>query len=239
MCAVPAQRFDNELLDGPIDDWRELRTNLQEMALANRLTLSNRSVLRRIEQIVDVLPPDEPVTILDIATGAGGLPRAIERWARRKRRRIVLIASDVAREVVGVARGMLDGSAIKMVRHDALQMPFADRSIDIVTCAFSLHHFAREGVVTLLREMARVARRGAIVSDLRRSYGGYWGARLLALGPWSRLSRHDGPLSVLRAYTADEAQALIEAAGIPARARPEPASRLMLAWETRTLPVAA
>ncbi len=103
-----------------------------------------------------------------------------------------------------------------------------DQSIDIVTCTFALHHFDQAGAARLLREMARVARLGVIVTDLRRSYGGYWGARLLALGPVNRLSRHDGPLSVLRAYTVAEAQALVETAGVPARVRAEPAFRLTL-----------
>jgi len=46
------------------------------------------------------------------------------------------------------------------------------------------------------------------------------GARLLALGPWHAMARHDGPLSVLRAYTLAEVRALTTAAGL-ARARVE------------------
>ncbi len=235
MGRVPDQRFDSELLDGPLDDPEELRVNLRDMALANRLLLSNRSVLRRIASWLSGLPVHETPTVLDVATGSGGLARAVAHWARSRGRRMRLVASDIDPMVMRIASRTLPMEDASLVRHDALRMPFADQSIEIVTCAFSLHHFGRDAATRLLREMARVARLGVVVSDLRRSYIGYWGARLLALGPVSPLSRHDGPLSVLRAYTPLEAQGLIEAAGLPGRALAEPIFRVALTVDTRTL----
>ena len=231
MRRVPAQRFDSELLDGPIGDVEELRANLQEIALANRLLLSNRAVLRRLEQWIECDTVRSPVTILDVATGGGGLPRAIVAWARRRGDSIRLVASDIAPGIMAVARQVLEPLDVNLVQHNALQMPFTDASIDIVTCAFSLHHFSRDAAIVLLREMARVARLGVIVTDLRRSYGSYWGARLLALGPINRLSRHDGPLSVLRAYTPAEARVLVDEAGIQGHVYAEPAFRLAMTLE--------
>jgi hypothetical protein len=70
-----------------------------------------------------------------------------------------------------------------------------------------------------VRELARVARIGVLVSDLRRTYPAYWSAHLLALGPVSPLSRHDGPLSVLRAYTPHEVMAIMKRAGVAAQVR--------------------
>lgn len=235
---VPAQRFERELLDGRIDDRQALRRNLQDMALANRLTLSNRSVLRRIDGWLGALPGHGPATILDVATGAGALPVAIRRWAGTRGYQVKLVASDGDRAVVGIARQMLRPWDAELVQHDALHMPFADNSVDIVTCVFSLHHFVADAAVRLLREMARVARVGVVVSDLRRTYGGYWGARLLALAPVSPLSRHDGPLSALRAYTVAEAQQLVEAAGINSGCVfAEPAFRLLVIMD-KTDPLA-
>jgi hypothetical protein len=54
--------------------------------------------------------------------------------------------------------------------------------------------------------MARVSRDLVLVSDLERSLPNYLGARLLALTLWraNRITRHDGPLSVLRSFTAGE-----------------------------------
>ena len=63
--------------------------------------------------------------------------------------------------------------------------------------------------------MRRVARRGVIVNDLVRGWFGYLGAwlltRVLSDNP---LTRHDGPLSVRRAYTPVEMARLAERAGL-------------------------
>ena len=84
-----------------------------------------------------------------------------------------------------------------------------------------------------LRDSARSM--DVLVADLERSRLGYAGTWL-----WSRacttnpLTRHDGPLSILRAYTAAELRALAAAAGLPhARVYREPFFRLALVaeWE--------
>ena len=96
---------------------------------------------------------------------------------------------------------------------DALALPFADHSVDIVTCSQVLHHFADPEAILLLRELDRVARRLVVVADLRRSWGavvGIW-ASSFALG-FHPVSRQDGVLSVLRGYRRGELSALVAAA---------------------------
>jgi hypothetical protein len=83
----------------------------------------------------------------------------------------------------------------------------------------------------LLCEMARVARIGVIVTDLRRSHAAYWGARLLALGITNRLTRHDGPLSVLRAYTPAEVRSWMARTELRGMVCAEPIFRLSITVE--------
>ena len=67
----------------------------------------------------------------------------------------------------------------------------------------------------VLREMDRLSRAGFILNDIRRCAAGYvaaWTASRLATR--NRLTRHDMPLSVRRAYTPDELRALLRMAGI-------------------------
>jgi ubiquinone/menaquinone biosynthesis C-methylase UbiE len=88
---------------------------------------------------------------------------------------------------------------------DALRLPFADRSVEIVMCSQVLHHFAGKDALQLLREMNRVARVRVVISDIRRSW-------LAAAGLWlvsfplrfHAVSRHDGVVSVMRGFTAAE-----------------------------------
>jgi len=97
---------------------------------------------------------------------------------------------------------------------DALALPFGDDAVDVVLLSLTLHHFELEGQVTALREAGRVAARAVIVNELERGWPNYLGARGLALTRWrsNRLTRHDGPLSVLRAFRLDELVRLAEAA---------------------------
>ena len=216
---APAQVTTAELVDGKITDHELLRANLHDMARANRWLGANRAVVRRVATWLEDWPPEQSATVLDVAAGGCDLALSLRRWSLRQDRVLALLASDVSPDVLAVAQQELRGQPIQLLRHDALAMPFADRSVDIVTCTQALHHFDAHTAPQLLRELARVARIGVIVNDLRRSYLAYWGARLLAYGPVSPLSRHDGPLSVLRAYTPVEVRALVKQAALPAKVR--------------------
>jgi hypothetical protein len=78
-----------------------------------------------------------------------------------------------------------------------------------------MHHFDPPDAVAFLREARRVARRGVVVNDLVRGRLNWAGAWLLArVATRNRLTRNDGPLSVRRAYTRAEAQALLASAGL-------------------------
>ncbi|MBA3947493.1 MAG: methyltransferase domain-containing protein [Herpetosiphonaceae bacterium] len=236
---MPRQRFDAELLDAPLSDLDLLAANFRDMAAVNRYLGGNMAILRRVAHWIEELPPKYVPTILDIATGAADGPKVLTHWAATHGRTVRMVASDIEHNIIQLASRTLRNAPVVLVQHDALAMPFADRAIDIVTCTLALHHFTHDAAVILLREMVRVARVGVIVSDLRRCWGGYWGARLLALGPFHELSKHDGPLSVLRAYTRDEAQALLQIAGIDGTAYAEPVFRLSLeiAEHTRVIEV--
>jgi len=213
--AISERREESELLDRPAHDLRELAANLHDLERINRLLGGTAVILTHLTRLLDGQRPDQPLTVLDVATGAGDIPVAIRRWAEQHHLRLSVIATDLQPQVLDYARHH-GASDMPLVRHDALLPPFPTDSVDVVTCSLTLHHFAPERAVTLLRELARIARRGVVVNDLRRCWPGYWGARLLALalaGPGHRMTRHDAPLSVLRAYTPDEALALARQAG--------------------------
>ena len=83
--------------------------------------------------------------------------------------------------------------------------------------SLTLHHMEPDAAVTSLGEMSTAARTAIVVNDLLRSrlsLGLVWVAtRILGCHP---ISRHDGPLSVRRAYSPGEVRTLAEKAGLPA-----------------------
>jgi hypothetical protein len=86
--------------------------------------------------------------------------------------------------------------------------------VDVAVMSLTLHHLTPDAAVSALRGMRDTARLGVIVNDLIRSRVGFalcWLAtQLVARHPFAR---HDGPLSVRRAYTAAELQELARCAG--------------------------
>jgi ubiquinone/menaquinone biosynthesis C-methylase UbiE len=122
--------------------------------------------------------------------------------------------------------------ALSFVRGDGGALPFADGAFDVVTCTLALHHFEPDGARALLRELRRVARLSPVVCDLRRSPVAFAATWLWSRTSRNRLTRHDAPLSVRRAYTPGEALALARDAGWRApRVRREPFFRMTLTDE--------
>ena len=98
---------------------------------------------------------------------------------------------------------------------DGRSLPHPDRAFDIAHASLVLHHLEREEAVAFLAEMARVARLGIVINDLDRGRMQWIGAWLIAhLMTGNRYTRHDGPLSVLRAYRRRETRELLAEAGL-------------------------
>jgi ubiquinone/menaquinone biosynthesis C-methylase UbiE len=196
---TPERRRGVEILDSPDVDPQLVTRSLADVARANALFGGVSSAL---EELMTVLR-DSPriVTLLDVGTGLGDIPFRAREMARRKGVELTTIGLDSAAELAAASRSSVDFS----VCADALQLPFADDSIDVVMCSQLLHHFTSGDASVLLREMNRVARVRVIVSDIRRSWiaaAGLW----LASFPlrFHAVSRHDGVVSVLRGFTPEE-----------------------------------
>ncbi len=98
----------------------------------------------------------------------------------------------------------------RRVGGDAFALPFRDASQDLVSCALMAHHFEPEEIVGFVNEaLARGAGCGAdqrSKAKLDASGGGVCGFRFYR----SRLTRHDAPASVRRAYTRAELEAILK-----------------------------
>jgi len=223
----------DELLDAGGHDPSELAENLDDIGRVNRLGGGVRVVLRHLPELLDGLPWERPVEILDLGTGGADIPVAVADWLRRRNRSARIVASDVSEEVLAVARRRIGRRhEIDTARYDALAVPLPDRAVDIVLSSLTMHHFEPEDAARLLGEMQRLGRVGFILNDIARSAPGYAVAWVASrLGTRNRLTRHDMPLSVRRAYAPAELEALLAAAGIEgARVTTHPLFRMAAVW---------
>lgn len=207
-----------EMMDQPYVEEAELANDLRNLAWINAL-LGGIAVIRahlpprwRGEGRATGEAERQPsrLTVLDVATGGGDIPR----WLIGRRRPLDLIAADLHPQMLQLARRWSAGLPIHFLRCDARQLPFRDRSIDVVLCSLMLHHLTEPDAVTTLRELSRIARRRLIVNDLRRSRVAYLLIWAITRFSRNRLTRYDSPVSVQRAFTPAELEALARAAGL-------------------------
>jgi ubiquinone/menaquinone biosynthesis C-methylase UbiE len=212
---TPPRVYIEELLDlgeGGDDD---VARNLADLRRINRFLGGRRVVTGALAALYQEAKWRE-LSLLDVGTGSADIPGAVADWCRERGVATNIAALDLSERNLRITRSRLGVSeGVQLVRGDSLSLPFADRSVDVVTASLFLHHFEDADVARLLVEFARVARRAVIVNDLIRNRVPYWFAKLTGpLLATSYLTRYDGPASVLRGFTVREMATLAERAGL-------------------------
>jgi ubiquinone/menaquinone biosynthesis C-methylase UbiE len=102
----------------------------------------------------------------------------------------------------------------------ALALPFRDASFDLVSSSLFVHHLEPAEVRQFVNEALRVSRLAVLINDIRR-HPVHLGLVYAGLPLYrSRLTRHDAPISIRRAYTPAEMRGLLgqtAAAGVDLR----------------------
>ena len=196
-----------ELLDDDLGTPDEIAKSLVDLRHINNWfggTATTTSLLRRIAQETG----QTKLSLLEIGAGLGDVPLE----ARR-----ALAKDGITLRVTLLDRlwSHLPSDGVPAVAGDALHLPFCDDAFDVVSCSLFAHHFEPETLPLLVMESLRVARRAVLINDLIRSrlHLGlvYMGLPLFG----SRITWHDAPASVQRAYTVDEMKFML--AHVPAR----------------------
>jgi SAM-dependent methyltransferase len=193
----------------------DVAANLAEMARLNRWLGGLRALTRHLYPRLRQAPPGR--RILDLGAGGAEGTRAIAQWGRARGLAPRLVALDWSARNLAVARaGAEPGDGVALLQADALQVPFGPRRVDFVISTLLLHHLGPSQAQMLLAGAFAAARRALIVSDLVRGWLPLLAFRLvqpaLARNP---LTRHDGAVSIRRAYTPAELRSLAQAAGLP------------------------
>ena len=188
--------------------------------------------LRAFDRLVFRAPASRRWLVVDVGGGRGDFARGLLEYFRRRGRRVRVIVVDRDPDLLAVARRAMPPD-VSLVRAEATALPFREASVDVVTMSLTLHHMEPDAAATSLGEMSSAAREAIVVNDLwrsRLSLALVWLAtRVLRCHP---ISRHDGPLSVRRAYSPDEIRGLAEKAGLrlPRIRRYPLIGRLLAVW---------
>ena len=190
-----------ELLDEDLGTAAEISTSLEDLRLINERFGGTQTTVELLRRIA-VQSGRRQLSLLEVAAGAGDMIRAAQR-------QLAAEGIDITPTLLDRMESHLNGSGAASVCADALQLPFRDEAFDVVSCSLFAHHLEPQEVRRFVVEGLRVCRRAVLINDLVRSRLHLWLVYAGLPSFRSRLTRHDAPASVRRAYTVKEMQSLL------------------------------
>jgi 2-polyprenyl-3-methyl-5-hydroxy-6-metoxy-1,4-benzoquinol methylase len=190
-----------ELLDSDLGSPAEISDSLADLRVVNRW-FGGAGTMCDLVREVALRTGRKELSLLDVGGASGDIPARVARTLAREGVRVDFVIADRSPTHINGTRRAVAG--------DALALPFGDITFDLVGSSLLVHHLEPGEMVRFINESLRVARVAALINDLRRSpahlaltYAGYALYR-------SRLTRHDAPASVRRAYTVEELRELLQ-----------------------------
>jgi len=191
---TPKRIDEPELLDEPDAPRADMERSLRDLRRFNSIYGGAGAYHRLLKRMAQ----HQPQSVLDVATGSADLLESLSGFR---------VGVDFKIDHLLYKR---EGSEVRRVVANALQLPFRNNSFEIVTSSHFFHHLTPEQNRQMLRDALRVTRRGVIVNDTRRHYVPYLFVRVLAiLRLVGRITRNDAPASILRGYTIEEVRAIV------------------------------
>jgi len=189
-----------EMIDTGEGSPSEIAASLRDMQFLNRAFGGDATTLRMVRKVASK-SAQANLRLLEIGAGMGKAPLSA---------RDVLAPFGIRLHVTLLDRVQvhLDHNE-RCVVGDALALPFRDESFDVVSCCLFAHHLEPGELYAYTQEALRVARIAVLINDLVRHpvhFGLAYAARPMYR---SRLTRHDAPLSVRRAYTVAEMRTML------------------------------
>ncbi len=208
-----------EWMDGDDVSEAEFAACVADLATVNSVTLARPPTLAFVAEACRTAK-GRPLTLLDVGFGAGDMLRAIRKMADRRGAEIRLIGIDLNPRSLPAARAQTPAKmAIDYRIGDLFELP-EDEPIDLVVSSLVTHHMTNREIVRFIGWMERRARTGWFINDLHRHPVAYHGFRALAATMrWHSFVRHDGPLSVARAFRRSDWERLLGEAGVDDVAR--------------------
>jgi ubiquinone/menaquinone biosynthesis C-methylase UbiE len=188
-----------ELLDAGSGTSAEIATALTDLRHINQWFGGIAATQLLVEQVARQFGVSF-LSLLEVAAGGGFVPLAVSNNLHFMG--IELRVTLLDRDFSHLKNGSTNGTAA--VAGDAVALPFADESFDLVSCCLFTHHLEPAQVVQFVNEALRVCRVAVIINDVVRDPIHLVLVYLSLPLYRSHFTRHDAPASVRRGYTIEE-----------------------------------
>jgi 2-polyprenyl-3-methyl-5-hydroxy-6-metoxy-1,4-benzoquinol methylase len=186
---------------------------LADLATVNTVTLARLptvAFMRRAARRAG----GRPLRVLDVGCGEGDMLHRLHRWSVRAGQKLEMVGLDLNPLGIEAARAATPpGLPIEYRTANIFDPGLGD--FDVIISALFTHHLTRPEIGAFLRVMEEHASLGWFINDLHRHPVAYHGFRALSrLAGWHRFVQHDGPISVARAFSRADWQAMLHEAGL-------------------------
>jgi len=212
-----AQRSpEDEMMDGADVPPEVFAACLADLAKVNTVTLARPPTLAWLGRATRGMAQGQSFSLVDVGYGQGDMLRAIHAWARRKGFRPRLVGVDLNPRSEPAARAATDpGLGIDFLTGDVFDYAPAQPP-DFIVSSLVTHHMSDAQVIAFVGWMEATAQRGWFINDLHRHPVAFYGFQALSTtARWHPFVRHDGPVSVARAFVRRDWERLLAAAGLP------------------------
>ena len=204
-----------EWMDRSDCDPVKLHNTYRYFPVINRLISGWGAVYRRF--IRPQLRTGQHYHLLDVGSGGGDITTNIHAWAAGDGFRLAVTGVDPdprAHEyaLAGLRSRNKDASPapLTFLQADTGQLRREGKTFDFVTCNHVLHHLDNEEIPGFLDDLAALAVRRVVCSDIERSAIGYV---LFSVATWplfpNSFIRADGLISIRKSFRVDELRAIL------------------------------
>jgi len=206
--------YKSELIDASYIPKELLIQNLHELDFINRVSGGQSITLNAIKKMV--IDKSRIYHIVDLGCGSGTMMIRIADWARASGYKVKLTGVDKNEDVINyMYENCKDYPEIRGVLGDYRNFLKTGTSVDIINCSLFCHHLKDEELEDLFGFLGRNIKSGFVINDLQRNCLAYYGVQIIThLLNGSKLSKNDGPLSILRAFKLAELKRLLHKAQV-------------------------
>lgn len=194
----------------------DLHRALRELESINYLLGGNYVTLNGLIQLLDQKQIAGEIHVVDVGCGSGDMLKLMRKLLERRKINATLTGIDANPNVITYAAAHTP--AVCRIHYEVIDIfsdEFKIRRFDVVTGTLFFHHFTSPQLVAFFKRLKGQVTTGLIINDIHRHWFAYYAIKWLTkFFSRSPMVRHDGPLSVLRAFKRNDIVEILEKAGI-------------------------
>lgn len=215
MINLKNRSYTKELIDDVNISFEDIRQNMKELKIINKLLGGHKITLSGIKKIIGNTRSTKSISICEIGCGGGDNLFAIHNYCKNNNISANFTGIDIKEQCIEYSMQRYPDLNATWIKSDYLSVDLTSNKPDIIFSSLFCHHFTETALIQMMAWMKINSKKGFFINDLQRHPVAYYLIKILT-GFFSRsyLVKNDAPLSVARALKSNEWRSILSSAGI-------------------------